>query len=185
MANDFEYDLSAVPEGFGADLDAGNYTARLMSAPEMTETKQDKTPMLSARFEIIEGPAKGKEQVLRYVLAVTVENGKPKFSQGLINLKRDLKAIDAAIPEGFKLTAKNAVKFYGTKFKEKIVNLNSRKYKPKAWKEGEDMGTSYAITGLAKLGQNAGAASAAALAQLPAGGGTTAAAPEEQEDEFE
>lgn len=183
---DFEFNLGDVPEGFGGDLDSGNYTARLMSAPEMTLTKQDNKPMLSARYEILEGPAKGKEQVLRYVLEVTTDsNGKPKFSQGLINLKRDLKAIGEAIPDGFKLTTKNAVKFYGSKFKDKLTNINARKYKPKGWKDGDDYGTSYSITGLAQMGANAGAAHPAGIAALPGAGATTTTVDEEDPDEFD
>lgn len=186
----FEFDLSAVPEGFGADLPAGNFTAKLMASPEMTETSEKKQPMLSARFEILEPDQyKGKEQVLRYVLAVTMENGTPKFSQGLVNLKRDLKAIGEEIPAGFKLTSKNAVKYFGTKFQGKLVNLNSRKYKPKGHVEGQDLGTSYSITGIAKLGQNKRGptdTASTALAALAGQSGTdgVAGADGDEEDEF-
>lgn len=171
----FEITMNDVPESaFGGDLDAGNYTIRLMAAPELTETKgeggKSKMPMLNARFEVLEGPAKGREQVLRYVLGVEVVDGKQKFTPGVVNIKRDIKnATGQEMPEGFRLSDKNAVKWYGTKMKDQLVNLNARKYKPRGWKDGEDLSTSYSITGKATIGQNAGAAHTAMTALATTG----------------
>ena len=181
----FEISMGDVPEGYGGDLDAGNYTIQLSGAPELTETKGEggkaKLPMLNARWEVLEGKLKGKEVTLRYVLGMEMVDGKPKFTPGVVNFKRDIKNLTGEdMPEGFKLNERNAVKFYGTKAKGKLGNLNVRKYKAKGWKEGEDLGTAYWITGPATMGQNAGGGSSAAAA-APAG---TVAAEVEPEDDF-